>query len=232
MPASPRADLAPRKRPVQARARARVRRILEATRELVESGPLEAVTTTRIAERAGMPVGSLYQYFPHRLAVLAELARQVLDETDRVTLEALEATGELPWREAVDRVVDGTLEAQRRASRCAALFRAVPPTPEFRAIAGGSNDRLARGLAAHPVLRGCGLAPAEIQRVARVAIEAADAIQRLVLDAPTPDEASALAEEMKRLLKAYLAVYVEEPGAHAARPPAAHPAPKPTEDRP
>jgi hypothetical protein len=46
-----------------------------------------------------------------------------------------------------------------------------------------------------------------------VAIEAGDAVQGLALGAESPDEAAALAAEMKKLLKAYLALSVDPPGA-------------------
>jgi AcrR family transcriptional regulator len=206
-------SLAPRKRPSQARSQARVRRILQAARELVESGPLEAVTTTAIARRADLPIGSLYQYFPNRLSILAELASRELRAIDDATIDALEASGDLPWPHAVDLVVDRTADAHRDHARCAVLFRSLHPAPEFRDLARESNARLARALARHPALRGCGRPAEAIERVARVAIEAGDAVQGLALGAESPDEAAALAAEMKKLLKAYLALSVDPPGA-------------------
>ncbi len=53
------ASLQPRRRPAQARSRERVERILEATRELVETQPVESITTAAIARRADLPIGSL-----------------------------------------------------------------------------------------------------------------------------------------------------------------------------
>ena len=66
----------PRKVPVQTRSRATVEAILEATARILEAEGLEAVTTNRVAERAGVSIGSLYQYFPDRDAVLAALIRR------------------------------------------------------------------------------------------------------------------------------------------------------------
>src|SRR5579864_6130608 len=62
-----------RKRPRQARARATVHAILQASVQVLEREGPEAATTTRIAEVAGVSVGTLYQYFSHRDAILDAL---------------------------------------------------------------------------------------------------------------------------------------------------------------
>jgi len=63
----------PRKKPRQARSQTTVRAILEATVQVLEREGPEAATTTRIAEVAGVSVGTLYQYFSHRDAILDAL---------------------------------------------------------------------------------------------------------------------------------------------------------------
>ncbi len=63
----------PRKQPQQARAQSTVHAILEATVQVLEREGPEAATTTRIAEVAGVSVGTLYQYFSHRDAILDAL---------------------------------------------------------------------------------------------------------------------------------------------------------------
>jgi AcrR family transcriptional regulator len=64
---------ASRRQPGQARAQATVNAILEATVKVLDREGLDAATTSRIAEVAGVSVGSLYQYFPHRDAILTAL---------------------------------------------------------------------------------------------------------------------------------------------------------------
>lgn len=68
--------LAPRKRPRQQRATATVEAILEAAARILERDGLDALTTNAVAERAGVSIGSLYQYFPGKPAILAELIRR------------------------------------------------------------------------------------------------------------------------------------------------------------
>jgi len=62
-----------RRSPGQARAQATVNAILEATAQVLNRDGLDAATTTRIAEVAGVSIGSLYQYFSHRDAILTAL---------------------------------------------------------------------------------------------------------------------------------------------------------------
>jgi AcrR family transcriptional regulator len=66
----------PRKRPLQTRSRETVAVILEATARILEAEGLEAANTNAIAARAGVSIGSLYQYFPDKAAIFAELIRQ------------------------------------------------------------------------------------------------------------------------------------------------------------
>src|SRR5579859_3409528 len=70
-----------RKQPQQARAQQTVRAILEATIQILENEGLDAATTTRIAEVAGVSIGSLYQYFSHRDAILNALQEREFERT-------------------------------------------------------------------------------------------------------------------------------------------------------
>jgi AcrR family transcriptional regulator len=67
-----------RRSPRQTRSRATWEAILEAAAQILERHGAAALTTNRIAERAGVSIGSLYQYFPNKHAVLAELIRREL----------------------------------------------------------------------------------------------------------------------------------------------------------
>ena len=67
--------LLPRKAPRQRRAAVTVAAILEATAHILDRGGLEALNTNAVAERAGISIGSLYQYFPGKQALLVALMR-------------------------------------------------------------------------------------------------------------------------------------------------------------
>ena len=66
----------PRKQPLQSRSKETFGAILEATARILEAEGLEAANTNAIAARAGVSIGSLYQYFPDKAAIFAELIRQ------------------------------------------------------------------------------------------------------------------------------------------------------------
>lgn len=73
------ATLKPRKSPVQARSAATIETLHIAAIQVLTREGLSHCTTTRIAERAGMSVGSLYQYYPNRDALLAAVLEKHLD---------------------------------------------------------------------------------------------------------------------------------------------------------
>ena len=81
----------PRKSPVQARSAASVDAILEATLQVLLQVGKERLTTTRVAARAGVSVGTLYQYFPNKGSLLRAALRQHMDEiagaVERICLE-------------------------------------------------------------------------------------------------------------------------------------------------
>ena len=106
----------PRKQPRQARAQVTVNAILEATIQVLEREGLDAATTTRIAEVAGVSVGTLYQYFSHRDAILDalqdrefELAIALMEEV--LSQGNLDKTG----RETVTAAVRGLAKLYARA---------------------------------------------------------------------------------------------------------------------
>jgi len=72
--------LEPRKSPVQARSAASVEAILKATIQVLLKVGRERLTTTRVAARAGVSVGTLYQYFPNKSALLRAALQRHMDE--------------------------------------------------------------------------------------------------------------------------------------------------------
>lgn len=79
MATAPRPSLSPRKKPRQTRAKATVDAIFEATIQLLLIGGPHGLTTTRVAERAGVSVGTMYQYFPNKQALIYALNDRYLD---------------------------------------------------------------------------------------------------------------------------------------------------------
>lgn len=96
-----------RREPVQRRSAARVAAILDACAALLDEFDYDELTTSKIAERAGVPIGSLYQYFPDKRAVVQALTMRNLDAFT-AEVERIFGGTNLPdgWPEAVDLVLD------------------------------------------------------------------------------------------------------------------------------
>ncbi|MBX3493522.1 MAG: TetR family transcriptional regulator [Parvibaculum sp.] len=80
---------ATRRKPTQARALERVERILAAASDLIAETGSDAVKMTEVAERAGVPIGSLYQYFPDKAAILQTLAERIAERVRAGIAESL-----------------------------------------------------------------------------------------------------------------------------------------------
>jgi AcrR family transcriptional regulator len=100
----------PRKAPKQERARVTVDAILDATAHILVKRGYAGATTNRIAERAGVSIGSLYQYFPSKEAILAALLDRHIRETYAVIEAGLPAWSALPLRDAVRAIVAAMIE--------------------------------------------------------------------------------------------------------------------------
>lgn len=133
-------DLAPKKLPVQARAKATVEALLDAcTRLLVDEG-YEAVSTNRIAEIAGVSIGSLYEYFPNKQSIIAAaLARTMREIVGEMTasLHTALALPEQP-RGGIDYWMRAMVTAlEQRAAVLRVALREVPflwEIPEVREL--------------------------------------------------------------------------------------------------
>lgn len=88
------ATLNPRKQPRQARSQATVEVIVEACIQVLLKEGANRLTTTRVAERAGVSVGSLYQYYPNKQALLYAVLAQHLNKVgDAVEVAAQSVSG-------------------------------------------------------------------------------------------------------------------------------------------
>ncbi len=99
-----------RRKPRQARSQERVNRILEVAQALFVTQGYSATTTNAIAAQAKVPIGSLYQFFPDKSAILQALSMQHGMQLRQHLTEVLDTAevATLPLPKYVDRLIDAT----------------------------------------------------------------------------------------------------------------------------
>src|SRR3989442_10117676 len=103
----------PRKNASQERSRATVDALIEATARILVREGFDKASTNRIAEVAGVSVGSLYQYYPGKEALVAAVIDHHNQEIMRVVRSALAEVATQPIEKAVRRLVAVAIEAHR-----------------------------------------------------------------------------------------------------------------------
>ncbi|WP_415234829.1 TetR/AcrR family transcriptional regulator [Sneathiella sp.] len=96
-----------RKVPLQSRSKERVEKIISCAETLLKTTELSKVTTSRIAEEAAVPVGSIYQYFKDRDEILLALGEQILErENNILTTTFEELAPKAHWRRLVTALLE------------------------------------------------------------------------------------------------------------------------------
>ncbi|MCX0243030.1 MULTISPECIES: TetR/AcrR family transcriptional regulator [Streptomyces] len=191
-----------RRAPVQQRSAERLARILDACAGLLDEIGYEQLTTRAVAQRAGVPIGSVYRFFSNKRALADALARRNLDSyAERITAR-LTAIETADWRGAIDAVLDEYLAMKRTVPGFALVDFGAPAPDEDPAD--DANQRVASrltGLLAGQLGRE---ADADLLRAILVCVEAADALLKLAFRTdPSGDDA--LVAETRELIHAYLA---------------------------
>jgi AcrR family transcriptional regulator len=183
-PVRPRAAVM-RREPVQRRSTARVMALLDACAVLLDDYDYDELTTSKIAERAGVPIGSLYQYFPDKRAVVQALTLRNL-EAFSGEVERIFGGDGVPteWRHAVDQVVAGYLRMLKEVPGFGRIrfgdvvdTHLLDPDEDNNAVIA---DKLAELFAKHYKVP---LDP-QLRLAFRMVIEASDALIKLALRLP------------------------------------------------
>src|SRR5258708_25078528 len=101
-----------RKTPLQARSTVTVAAISEATVQVLLSHGADRLTTTRVAERAGVSVGTLYQYYPNKQSLLFAVLEDHLDKLSAAVEAACQRARGKPLAEMVKDVVEAFGDAK------------------------------------------------------------------------------------------------------------------------
>ena len=124
MPADALVAFEPRKTPIQARSTVTVEAISEATIQVLLSHGAERFTTTRVAERAGVSVGTLYQYYPNKQSLLFAVLEHHMNNVATRVEAACESACYKPLAEMIKEMVEAFVNAKmERADISVALYR-------------------------------------------------------------------------------------------------------------
>jgi len=136
----------PRKLPLQARATVTVQAISEATIQVLLSLGADRLTTTRVAERAGVSVGTLYQYYPNKQSLLFAVFEDHLAKVSEVVEAACEEAHGKPMAEMIRCVVEAYVDAKmNRADISVALYK-VAPDIGGQALVKQTGERLRKAI--------------------------------------------------------------------------------------
>jgi AcrR family transcriptional regulator len=125
----------PRKHASQERSRVTVDALVEATARILVREGFDKASTNRIAEEAGVSIGSLYQYFPSKESLVAAVIDRHSQEIMRVVRDAMAEVSSQPIEKAVRRLVAVAIEAHRIAPKLhRVLAEQIPRTGRFEGL--------------------------------------------------------------------------------------------------
>lgn len=200
-PKDPRTPASLRRVPVQERSAERLTRILDACAAVLDETGYEGLTTRAVAQRAGVPIGSVYRFFGNKRALADALAHRNLDAYAERVAARVTGVERGDWRGAVDAAFDEYLAMMRTVPGFGLVDFGIPSAPDAMPDANSQvAERVAALLAGHldrPLDAG-------LRRTMLVGVEAVDAVLQLAFRAD-PAGDPALVDEARILLHAYFA---------------------------
>ncbi|AQW55505.1 TetR/AcrR family transcriptional regulator [Streptomyces violaceusniger] len=212
-----RRGLQPRKQPRQARAELTRQRILTAAAHVFAEYGYAAGTTNRIAEHARISIGSLYQYYPNKDAILAELVTRHLDAgaaaiRDRQDEEEPDSLEEI-LRGFARTVIENHLDDPQLLR---VMGEQAPRSPElFEKVARHERERVAYTqelLERHPEVR-----VEDTYVAARLIVSTIELVVHVLIAAPESIDTTRLENELVAMLTRYLTAAPSGATEHPAR---------------
>ncbi|MBT2498468.1 TetR family transcriptional regulator [Agromyces sp. ISL-38] len=194
-----------RTEPTQRRSTQRLDALLDAAAEIVDETGFERLTTQMVAERAGASIGTVYRYFPDRVAVLHALRERCIRRYRERVADELARVELTEWWDVVDVALDA----------CAASYR---EEPGFSVVQAAARETAADDMEpefAHRMARlieaefGGEAEPTELRFRLGIAIELGDALISRAFEREASGDERYLAEA-KRLVQTYLAEHLGE----------------------
>ncbi|MGA3325277.1 MAG: TetR/AcrR family transcriptional regulator [Terriglobia bacterium] len=193
-----------RRLPRQSRGRRRVEALLNAAAAEISDAGYEAATMCSIATRAGASIGSLYQFFLNKAAIVQALRRHYCDEFELMWAPLASEARHLSWEELVIRLVDSTVLFVERHPAFLALLDAPASTHAPVAV----RERFQQLVATMILARRPRMSPEKALRLATMTLQMIKAMNFLCRDL-SPRERPPYVREFKMLLQRYLECRIE-----------------------
>jgi AcrR family transcriptional regulator len=197
-------SLTPRKSPLQQRSSATVEAILEATIQVLLKEGKERLTTTRVADRAGVSVGTLYQYFPNKSSLLQATLRRHMDEIAETIRQVCAEQRGKPITEMVTALIHAFFAAKMRDPKISAALYAVSSDVDGWRIAQQTSKRALKEIVAmletapEPLTK-------EPEMIASMLQSMMNGVSRKLLESPAPEKNfPAMRQELLFLVEVYL----------------------------
>ena len=197
-----------RRKPRQARSKERVNRILDVAEQMFIEDGYEVTTTNAIATRAQVPIGTLYQFFSDKTAILYALAERYSDLFHQ-QFEAIDHGNSvsLPLPEYVEQIVDTSVQFFQDYPGYHAIFMQVQGTvAEIEQLDRATDDPFIKDWAMDLAQRDAKLTEKECETIAFVLVKAMGTILWLSLSEDT-EFRNRLIAETKRFTLSYLQSY-------------------------
>ncbi|WP_432994939.1 TetR/AcrR family transcriptional regulator [Dactylosporangium sp. CA-233914] len=178
--------------------------MLDACAELVDEVGYDGLTTTLLAERAGVAIGSVYQFFPDKRAIVQALTLRSLEGyLERLGARLADGEGISHWWDAVDAAIDEYIDMHRTVPGFRTLHFGDVVDIHLLDDERDNNDVIVSQLAGLLLERFGDLDPQRLQFVLAIAVEAADALIKLAFRRSSDGDPIVLGEA-KALIREYL----------------------------
>jgi AcrR family transcriptional regulator len=181
--------------PQQQRSQDRFELVLETAMRLIAARGYESVSMREIAREAGMPIATVYQYFPTKLAIVREMWSRYTGSISEALAAGLPECGR-GGEEALDRLIGGIIDRmsalQNSNPAFVEIWSSVGASMELRALNVEDTLHNARLVAEELRRKAPHADPTEVLDRALVTIEAASAVTRVALSLPEPHRARLL----------------------------------------
>jgi len=199
--------LEPRKRPRQRRARFTVEQILEGAAQVFGDLGYAATTTNHIAERSGVSVGSLYQYFPNKDAILVALVEEHMTSASAALGGLLDQAAREGW--GVDEILERAVRAAVALHTSApglhhVIIYEAPRPPSVVALLHQLEDTMAKGVERLLTER-LDVQLRHARHAAYIIVHVVDSLAHEFVLHPPPDlDEEAFVAEVVTMLRAYV----------------------------